>query len=178
MRKNALSLCMIFILLQGLCTVASAEDTATEEWHIIDIEDMFGTDYYEWRKQYPNNLLAVDGDFNGDGKRDRAELSLDRSEENHALVVYFSHDTPDVKIEIIGKSPYSDIRSIYYIGIELAAAGNHKTICGYDPDYCEDENDPKFITLENDAIHHLFFDKGSEILYYRGDKFESILTGD
>lgn len=104
----------------------------------------------DWRGGGSDRRAEITGDFNGDGKTDRAVLLI--SKKNHALglFVFFvgSKGAHWHKLDEI-----SDSLAIHAMGIEVVSRGKYKTACGKGYFPCK-SGEPEVIQSEFDIINY------------------------
>jgi hypothetical protein len=114
-----------------------------------------------WRKKSPTKFLIVEGDFDGDGKADTAELLINESAGRFALFVRLAASE---KWRMLGE-PY-DVKALGRFGIDLVKPGEYETACGkgYDDSFCA-YGEPDFLHLSHPAIDFIFTESSDSIFY-------------
>jgi hypothetical protein len=115
----------------------------------------------EWRKKSPTRFLTADGDFDGDGKLDFAQLLISTASMRCALFVRLSTENHDWG-EPIWRS---DRPGCEHFGIQIARPGKRETLCSSDPSSCG-PNDPVSLTLTTDGIVFVSQGTASTIAYW------------
>lgn len=118
-----------------------------------------------WRNNYPAKGAEVVGDFDGDGKPDRATLLVFNANKNLGLFIFLSGDRAGWrKVDVL-----RDPQAIHSMGIEMLHPGNYPTACGKGYFPCK-RGEPEYIDFDTDAINYfkiesanrnIFFDKRS-----------------
>jgi hypothetical protein len=117
----------------------------------------------DWRAKDAKRFLAIDGDFDGDAKKDSAEIVVAADGKSFAIVVDVSSAAQAVILE------KGDIGSLARMGIALVKPGRYKTACGKGYWACG-VGEPEVLVLKKEAID--FFAEGSAdvILYWDPQK--------
>lgn len=112
-------------------------------------------------------LFAVVADFDGDGRPDVAMLG------NVGLVAIFNvaNASRAMCVTQCGSATSSDSRYQLDIYLELQPKGKVEI-----PDM--DGGAPESVTVDHDGFQMIYFEKASELYYWSGGKWKSIVTGD
>jgi hypothetical protein len=116
----------------------------------------------EWRQKSRARFLVVNGDFDGDGKPDTAELLVNPSSNKFALFVRLSSTQ---KWQPVGES--ADIKALDRCGIDLVKPGEYKTACGKGyGDYACAHVEPDILKLSTPAIDFFYTESSDSIFYW------------
>ncbi|MFI4941253.1 MAG: hypothetical protein ACHP7O_13045 [Burkholderiales bacterium] len=131
----------------GLLFAGTAQAELPVGWRVPTTQEL--DDGTDWRKKDANLFLSASGDFDGDQKKDSAQLLVNDSKNSMALFVILSSQNykPMLLDEI------KDKKMIGAMGISLAKPGSYKTACGKDYFDCK-KNEPDNILLEGLAIDY------------------------
>ena len=135
--------------------------------------DLAGPDW-ESRKDKPHRYVRAEGDFNGDGQADRAELLVNRTTQRFGLFVFLAGAKAATELDG-GK-----LGELTRLGISTQQPGRRQTTCGkgYDRD------DPKclkgipFVDVKHASIGFFMFESATSEFYWTGSKFEHFWTSD
>jgi len=130
----------------------------------------------EWRQKSRARFLVVNGDFDGDGKPDSAELLINPSSSKFALFVRLSSTQ---KWQLVGES--TDVKKFDRFGIDLVKPGEYKTACGKGyGEYACAHGEPDVLKLLTSAIDFFCNESSDSIVYWdEGAKtFREILISD
>lgn len=115
-----------------------------------------------WRKKSLTRFFRVEGDFDGDGKTDIAELLINPTTKQFA---------PFVKLASTQKwqmlSEAGDLGSLDRFAIELVKPGKYETACGkgYDESFCA-HGEPDYLVLSHPAIDFIYTESADSIFYW------------
>jgi hypothetical protein len=117
-----------------------------------------------WRQKSHGKFLVVRGDFDGDGKSDRAELLVNDSANQFALFVRLASSEKWNRIS----QPF-DLSLLGNNGIDLVKPGRYKTACdkGYGDFACA-HGEPEFLDLSTAAIDFFQAESSDSIFYWEG----------
>ncbi len=115
-----------------------------------------------WRKKSPTKFFRVEGDFDGDGKSDIAELLVNSTEKKFALFVKLASTAKWQKLGDAG-----DLGSLDRFGIDLVKPGKYETACGkgYDDSFCA-HGEPDYLVLSHPAIDFIYTESADSIFYW------------
>lgn len=134
-------------------------------WKVPD--DLLGSN--DWRKDNKDRYLATEGDFNGDGKTDRALLLAPISGVGFGVFVYLSQGNGTLRLIELAKIDGGPISGQF--GISTVGPGKYKTACGKGYWDCAADEVPE-LTISNDAID-LFKREGANSFFVWDDKAKS-----
>ncbi|MDY6943575.1 MAG: FG-GAP repeat protein [Pseudomonadota bacterium] len=121
-----------------------------------------------WRRDFENGALKATGDFDGDGKRDVAEIRFSQESNAGKVALFFVSDTMgQPKRRMIDEFVGMDASQV---GIRRVAPGRYETVCGKAYAQCSPEMST-VVELHNDGLEFFVFES-SHILYYWQPKFE------
>jgi hypothetical protein len=130
----------------------------------------------KWREKSQTRFLRVDGDFDGDGKTDTAELFVNPSSRQFGLFVKLASGGT---WQLVNEA--ADVKALARIGISLVKPGKYETACGkgYDDSFCA-HGEPDFLTLSTAAVDLFVEESADSIVYWdRGAKeFRKIQMSD
>ncbi len=120
------------------------------------------------------DLLTAEGDFNGDGKPDRAKLLAKATGKGIGLWVWLSKEDQPI---LIKETESEDGK--HDIGISLLKPGSYKTACGKGYWQCKGDEVSK-VNLKNDGIDLMFCESANALFYWDeiSKKFKEIPTSD
>ncbi len=115
-----------------------------------------------WGKQSPTRFFRVEGDFDGDGRTDVAELLVNSSEKKFALFVKLASTQ---KWQMLGEA--GDLGNLDRFAIDLVKRGRYKTACGkgYDDSFCA-HGEPDYLVLSHPAIDFIYTESADSIFYW------------
>src|SRR5579864_490066 len=115
-----------------------------------------------WRKKSPARFFRVEGDFDGDGKPDVAELLIDDSTKKFALFVRLACKPTWQRV-----SEQMDVASLDRFAIDLVKSGRYETACGkgYDDSFCA-HGEPDYLVLSHPAIDFNYTESADSIFYW------------
>jgi hypothetical protein len=121
-----------------------------------------------WRRESPTRFFRVDGDFDGDGRTDIAELLINPTEKKFAIFVKLTSTERWQMLEHPG-----EIGDLYRFAIDLVKPGKYGTACGkgYDDSFCA-PGEPDYLVLRHAAIDFVYTES-TDTLYYWDDKTKS-----
>jgi hypothetical protein len=133
-------------------------------WHVLnDAEATWMKDAFDYfiapkRKDNPVYPYMTTGDFNGDGKPDRAALITDSSKRNYQLAIILDSTVITWKEDIIEDAALSTVPRSVITGTE-------------------GEKEKK-VKMRGDGINVEYFEKASFVLYWDKKGFKRLQTGD
>jgi hypothetical protein len=159
------------VLAASLCGIASAQ-TPPPGWYRATDADLQGPDF-KARASKPGKAIAVQADFNGDGKQDTAELLINRRQQSFALFAYLSGAAEPVQIVT------SKLEFLERMGVGIAPPGRYETACarGLDRGDPKCERGAKTIDTKLPSISYFMFEGAADNLYWNGSKFEQVWKG-
>jgi hypothetical protein len=148
-----------------------AQGTLPSGWREPTREEASGS----WRQKSPTRFLKVEGDFNGDGKSDVAQILVDPSKNKFGLFVKFGGAGQwqlvfDYDLAFLGR-----------YGIDFVKPGKYETACGKGyGDWACAHKEPDWLQLSNPGID-LFYTESSESIYFwdqPSKKFREVVMSD
>jgi hypothetical protein len=148
---------VVVLLAVLLCSAALAQDLPAE-WRTANTVEKSPA----WRKKSPTRFFLVEGDFDGDGKSDIAEILVNPTEKKFALFVRLA-STP--KWQMLGEA--GGLGLLDRFGIDLVKPGKYQTACGkgYDDSFCA-HGEPDYLTLSHPAIDFIYTESADSIFYW------------
>lgn len=129
-----------------------------------------------WRKKSPTRFLRVEGDFDGDGKSDIAELFINPTEKKFAVFVRLASGK---NWQMLGEP--GALGDLDRFAIDLVKPGKYQTPCGkgYDDSFCA-HGEPDYLVLKNSAIDFIYTESADSIFYWEAKKngFRDIAMSD
>ena len=121
-----------------------------------------------WRRKSPARFFRVDGDFDGDGKTDVAELLINPAEKKFAIFVNLASNQT---WQMLGEP--GDLGVLDRFAIDLVKPGKYETACGkgYDDSFCA-HGEPDYLVLRHPAIDFIYTESADSIHYW-DDKTKS-----
>jgi hypothetical protein len=116
------------------------------------------------RTNSPTNYLSAEGDFDGDGQADRAELFLAENELGEALFVQLS-SVPSRQWILAAEEGHREPMAILRMGVSIVSPGNYVTACGKGYWECRD-GEPSQLRLETDGLSYRRFESSESIVYW------------
>jgi hypothetical protein len=153
------------ILAASFCSVAAAQ-TLPSGWVRPTDAELQGPDF-KARAARPGKALAVQADFNGDGKQDSAELLIKRGSDTFALFAFIAGAAEPAQIVT------SKLEFLERMGVGVSPPGRYETACarGLDRTDPNCERGEKFVQTKRPSISYFIFDSGADNLYWDGSKF-------
>jgi hypothetical protein len=153
--------------------VAAPKDALPDGWERPIDADLAGPNL-KFRQNKPQRFLRADGDFDGDGQADRAEILVNR--QNRTFAVYAFASKLPAPIELAD----GNITDVGRMGISAAKPGRTMTACGkgYDVGDPGCKKGVPFIYTPFPSIEYFGFESGGSQFYWNGGKFEHIRTSD
>jgi hypothetical protein len=145
---------------------AASAQTLPPGWTRATDADLQGPDF-KARQAKPGKALAVQADFNGDGKPDSAELLINKRSQSYALFAFLSGS--DNPIQIVT----SRLEFLERMGVAVSPPGRYETACarGLDRTDPKCERGEKSIQTKHPSISYFIFASGADNLYWDGSKF-------
>lgn len=164
------SMCCIFQVF--FCVEAGTASDVSSEWRTLRYEELKGTPDYEIRGNAKDHFLAADGDFDGDGLTDHAELVAHATKPIWAIRIQLSSQQQPVILE------ESTFAAISRTGLSSAPPRTYARACakGYGP-ACG-PSDPRKITLQHEALAVFTIESGGGIFVWRDGSFEKVWISD
>jgi len=127
----------------------------------------------EWRQKSLTRFLVVRGDFDGDGRRDLAELLVSDSGKEFGLWVQLSSQGGQWQMIHGGHAPLGEL------GIYIVRPGKYDTLCGDDPSMCA-PGAPQHVNLTTDAVGFMSWGSTSSFFFWdqATKKFRNAPQGD
>jgi hypothetical protein len=115
-----------------------------------------------WRRKSSTRFFRVEGDFDGDGKPDVAELLINDSTKKFALFVRLASEPTWQRV-----SEQMDVASLDRFAIDLVKPGRYETACGkgYDDSFCA-HGEPDYLVLSHPAIDFIYTESADNIFYW------------
>jgi hypothetical protein len=172
-RTSACSVIAALIVLKASMAAAQASPTLPEGWERPTTADLAGPNL-EFRKGKPGRYLVAEGDFDGDGVRDRAEILVNRISRTYAVYAFASKSPEPIEL-LDGR-----IKDVQGVGISTAKPGRTKTLCGkgYDAKDPDCRRGVPFVDIPLQSIEFFGFETSSSQFYWTGEKFERVWTSD
>lgn len=151
---KALALILAYAL---LCSVAVAQDLPAG-WRRANASEKSPA----WRRKSPTRFFRVDGDFDGDGKTDVAELLINPGEKKFAIFVKL---VSTQKWQMLGEP--GDLGVLDRFAIDFVKPGKYETACGkgYDDSFCP-HAEPDYLVLSHPAIDFIYTESADSIFYW------------
>lgn len=136
---------------------AAAQATLPVGWRLPTSTELAD----DWRGTETSRKAEVVGDFDGDGKPDRAALLISIKSQNLGLFVLLAGDRAGYwrKLDVI-----NDRQAIHAMGLELVRPGHYTTACGKGYLSCKPDA-PKAIRLDGDALNYFKTESANRIFY-------------
>jgi hypothetical protein len=131
----------------------------------------------QWRRKSASGFLVAKADFDGDGKKDVAELLIDEKGKQCALFVRLSSEKGEW--QMLGKP--LDLADFDRFGIDFVKPGRYKTACGKGyGDYACAHGEPDFLKTLNAAIDFFYTESSDSVFYWDGKarKWVEVLMSD
>jgi hypothetical protein len=129
-----------------------------------------------WRLKSTSRFVTVEGDFDGDGRSDIAELLVNPSRKQLGLFVRLSSDQ---KWQLLDK-PYA-MGDFDRFGIDYVKPGKYETACGkgYGDWACAHE-EPEWLKLARPAIDFFYTESSDSIFYWDQNtkRFREVVMSD
>jgi hypothetical protein len=129
-----------------------------------------------WRRKSASRFFRVEGDFDGDGRTDTAELLINTSQEKFAVFVKLASVR---KWQMLGEP--GDIGSLDRFAIDLVKPGKYETACGkgYDDSFCA-HGEPDYLILSHPAVDFIYTESADSIFYWdkKAKEFREIAMSD
>ena len=165
--------CLSAMLVSLFASAASAQSQPTlpDGWERPTNDDLAGPNL-GFRKDKPGRFLVAEGDFDGDGVADRAEILVSHISRTYAVYAFTSKSPAPIQ-PVDGR-----IQALEHMGIDTVEPGLTKTACGKG----YDEADPNCkrgvpkVDIPYPSIEYFGFESGASQFYWTGEKFERVRT--
>ena len=162
-------MCAAVMALTQLTT--AAQGNLPSGWREPTREEASGS----WRQKSPTRFLKVEGDFNGDGRLDVAQILVDPSTRKFGLFVKFGSAGQWQLLLAL------DLTFLGRYGIDYVKPGKYETACGkgYGNWACA-HNEPDWLQLSHPGID-LFYTESSDSIYFwdqPSKKFRKVVMSD
>jgi hypothetical protein len=158
------------LVLALLLTVEASAQVS--DWRPAEAKDVVNLGGWEFRKDRADLALFAFGDFDGDGKQDRAELSVNDDARKFGLFVRLANGESVLLVE----HPLNDLPSM---GICMMPRSSYPTFCGRknasrrargkSDSPCE----VPAIDMKADGINLFTYEKSGRTFYWKDDAFVS-----
>jgi hypothetical protein len=140
-----------------ISSLASAQDLPAG-WRRANVVEKSSS----WRKKSPTRFFLVEGDFDGDGKQDVAELLINPSTKKFAAFVRLASTQ---KWQMLGEPV--DLGLLDRFAIDFVKPGKYETACGkgYDDSFCA-HGEPDYLILSHPAIDFIYTESADSIFYW------------
>ena len=139
----------------ALLVVLPAAAHAQGEWKPVKLSDLRGTADYQYRVN-GYDFLGAQGDFDGDGKTDSADLVTNPQVQKWGLLVRFGNGDSDV----VATGPLKDLETMAVTTVE---PGLYLTTCGADDRECQ-----RNLDLKTQAVSLFQFEGANRYIYFTG----------
>jgi len=156
--------------LAPIMVAACGPDNSGGDWRPVTLESLQGSVNYEYRTGDRGDGLSADGDFDGDGKSDRAVLVSDEAAGKYAVRVELSSGEEHIVAE-------ADLADLPLVGLSTVPAGAYQTACGRGLGDCP-EDAAQVIDLQNDGFTLAAFEASSRTFWWEGGAILSEWTSD
>jgi hypothetical protein len=115
-----------------------------------------------WRRKSPTRFFRVEGDFDGDGRTDVAELLMNPTQKKFAVFVKLAGTQ---KWQRLGDA--GDLGALDRFAIDLVKPGRYETACGkgYDDSLCA-HGELDYLVLSHPAIDFIYTESADSIFYW------------
>ena len=160
------------LFLVGLLSATALAQDLPAGWRRANVTEKS----LSWRKKSPTQFFRVEGDFDGDGKPDVAELLINPTEKKCAIVVKLASAQT---WQLLGAP--ADLGVLDRFAIDLVKPGKYETACGkgYDESFGA-HGEPDYLVLRNPAIDFIYTESSDSIFYWDTKKnvFREIAMSD
>jgi hypothetical protein len=167
--------CLAATLAALLAPIASAQAPSAlpEGWERPTDADLAGPNL-QFRKDKPGRYLVAEGDFDGDGVADRAELLVNRVSKTFAVYAFVSKSAAPIELAD------GRIADVGRMAVSVAKPGRTRTACGkgYDSKDPGCKKGVPFVDIPFQSIEYFGFESGGSQFYWTGEKFDRIWTSD
>jgi hypothetical protein len=146
--------CVFYIFFMIIIISCSSVQKSSSDWKHIDKETLAKDN---WRTKDLAYFTDIDGDFDGNGKTDKAYIARSDSDRQIALVVIMN----GTEVFILDKLTESDLS---IMGIKKTLPGKYVTACGKGYFECSNGDLPE-IEISSDSIE-FFKNEGASSLFY------------
>src|SRR5258708_13575113 len=130
-----------------------------------------------WGKKSPTRCLVAESDFDGDAKKDTAELLVDLPGKHFGLFVRLAAAAEWQPLD----SGQGDVKDLAELGIDPVKPGKYKTACGKGyGDYASSHEEPELLQRSETAVD-FFYNESSDFIFYwdtKAKKFVKIQMSD
>lgn len=147
----------LVVTAQMLCPAALAQDLPVG-WRRGNAVEKSSA----WRSKSPSRFFRVEGDFDGDGKSDIAELLINPKEKKFAIFVKLASAQ---EWRMLGEA--GDLGALDRFAIDIVKPGRYETACGkgYDDSFCA-HGEPDYLVLSRPAIDFIYTESADQIFYW------------
>jgi hypothetical protein len=157
--KQIRGLLVLLFMSTLLAHAAFTQDLPTG-WRVANTAERSSS----WRKKSPTRFLRVEGDFDGDGKSDTAEILINSAKNQFAVFVNLAAKHQwQILVEPV------DLASLDRFAIAIVKPGRYETACGkgYDDSFCA-QGEPDYLVLAHPAINFIYTESSDSIFYWDG----------
>jgi len=170
---QCISAALLACLVVAAPAFAQAPPALPEGWeHPLDA-DLQGPNL-QFRNNKPERYLRAEGDFDGDGVTDRAEILVNRISRTFAVYAFASKSPAPIELTD------GRIGDVHRMAVSAAKPGRIRTACGkgYDSTDPGCKKGVPFVDVPLPSIEYFGFESGGSQFYWTGEKFERVWTSD
>ncbi|MBY0510139.1 MAG: hypothetical protein K2P94_08280 [Rhodospirillaceae bacterium] len=138
-------------------------------WDKVVPFDLLGTGDFGFRASQVDGYMEAGGDFDGDGRPDRAEVYLNRHTGKHAVFITLNARAVARVYKVIEAPANLLVR----IGISRAVPGEYRNACASGKT-CT----PATFTTKHDGLAYFTFESAAQVVYWDGRGFVDERVGD
>jgi len=153
--------CICGIFLMIMIISCSSVQKSSSDWKHIDKETLAKDN---WRTKDSAYFADIDGDFDGNGKTDKAYIAISDNNRQIVLIVLLN----ETEVFILDKLTESDLS---IMGIKKTLPGKYTTACGKGYFKCSNGESPE-IEISRDSIE-FFKNEGASSLFYWSNESRS-----